>query len=328
MQLHSRWHCTEVPEETNAGTGFVEQEPTGARRRLGAELRRLRGNAGLRLDEVAVRLTCSTSKISRLENGKGVPKARDVEDLMSVYDVRADLEIAMLRRLVQESRSAGWWESYVDGLSTERYVLDSPARYAALETDAVAVTTFDVSVLHGLAQSRRYSRALLEQRLPRHQPWEIERLVEMLAHRKQALTRRDTPLRLVQVVDEAVLRRVVGNPAVMAEQLEHLLELSALPTVSLQVLPFEAGTFRAHDGQFAILDIPDELGSDVVFVESHTGSRYLEDPGEVEVFRGLADEVRAHSSDTDRSRQILREYRDRHAGAVAPPDRTRGTVER
>jgi transcriptional regulator with XRE-family HTH domain len=296
----------------------VEQEPTGARRRLGAELRRLRGNAGLRLDEVAGRLTCSTSKISRLENGKGIPKARDVEDLMSLYDVRADLEIAMLRRLVQESRSAGWWESYVDGLSTERYVLDNPARYAALETDAVAVTTFDVSVLHGLAQTRRYSRALLGQRLPRHQPWEIERLVEMLVHRQRALTRPERPLRLVQVVDEAVLRRVVGDPAVMAEQLDHLLELSALPEVSLHVLPFEAGTFRAHDGQFAILDIPDELGSDVVFMESHTGSSYLEDPAEVEVFRGLAEEVRAHALDSERSRAMLREYRDRHEGAVVP----------
>ena len=118
----------------------------------------------------------------------------------------------MLRRLVQESRSAGWWESYVDGLSTERYVLDNPARYAALETDATAVATFDVSVLHGLAQTRRYSRALLGQRLPRHQPWEIERLVEMLVHRKRALTRPGRPLRLLQVVDEAALRRVVGRP--------------------------------------------------------------------------------------------------------------------
>lgn len=308
--------CTH--EETNVGTESVEQEPTGARRRLGAELRRLRGNAGLRLDEVAGRLTCSTSKISRLENGKGIPKARDVEELMALYDVRADLEVAMLRRLVQESRSAGWWESYVDGLSTERYVLDNPARYAALETDSVAVTTFDVSVLHGLAQTRRYSRALLEQRLPRHQPWEIDRLVEMLVHRKKALTRPDTPLRLAQIVDEAALRRVVGDPSVMAEQLDHLLELAALPTVTVQVLPFEAGTFRAHDGQFAILDIPDELGSDVVFVESHTGSSYLEDPAEVRVFRGLAEEVRTNAVDTGRSLETLREYREWHAGSVVP----------
>lgn len=305
-----------IHDETNVGTGLVEQEPTGARRRLGAELRRLRGKTGLRLDEVAGRLACSTSKISRLENGKGIPKARDVEDLMSVYGVRADLEVAMLRRLVQESRSSGWWESYVDGLSTERYVLDNPARYAALETDAVAVTTFDVSVLHGLVQTRRYSRALLEQRLPRHQAWEIERLVEMLVHRKRALTRPDQPLRLVQVVDEAALRRVVGEPAVMAEQMEHLLELAELSTVTLQVLPFEAGTYRAHDGQFAILDIPDELGSDVVFVESHTGSSYLEDAGEVDVFRGLVDEVRSHALDAERSRAALRAYRDRHRGVV------------
>ncbi len=168
----------------------MEQEPTGARRRLGAELRRLRGNADLRLDEVARQMRCSTSKVSRLENGKGIPKPHDVEGLMSIYDVKADLEIAMLRRLVQESRSAGWWESYVDGLSTERYVLDNPARYAALETDATAVTTFDLSVLHGLVQTRSYSQALLEQRLPRHQSWEIERLVEMVVHRRRALTDR------------------------------------------------------------------------------------------------------------------------------------------
>ncbi|WP_165922296.1 helix-turn-helix domain-containing protein [Pseudonocardia endophytica] len=295
----------------------MEQEPTGARRRLGAELRRLRGNAGMRLEEAASRLKCSTSKVSRLENGKGIPQARDVEVLMSLYDVRADLEIAMLRRLVQESRSAGWWESYVDGLSTERYVLDNPARYAALETDADAVTTFDVSVLHGLAQTRGYSWAILEQRLPRHQPWEIERLVEMVVHRKQALSRAD-PLGLVQIVDEAALRRVVGPPGVMTEQLDHLLELAGRPNVSLQVLPFEAGTFRAHDGQFAILDIPDELGSDVVFVESHTGSSYLEDPAEVAVFRGLADEVRAGALDTERSLDMLRMYRERHAGSVVP----------
>lgn len=297
----------------------MEQEPTGARRRLGAELRRLRGNADLRLDEVARRLRCSTSKVSRLENGKGIPKARDVEDLMSIYDVQADVEIAMLRRLVQESRSAGWWETYVDGLSTERYVLDNPARYAALETDAVAVTTFDLSVLHGLAQTRRYSRALLEQRLPRHASWEIERLVEMVVHRRRALTERAEPLRLTQIVDETALRRVVGSPAVMAEQLDRLVELSEMPNVSVRVLPFEAGTFRAHEGQFVILDIPDDLGSDVVFVEGHIGNSYLEEPDEVDLFRGLLDEVGAHALDAERSRATLRWYRARHAGVVPEP---------
>jgi hypothetical protein len=136
-------------------------------------------------------------------------------------------------------------------------------------------------------------------------------------HRKEALSRPD-PLGLVHIVDEAALRRVVGSPAVMAEQMDHLLELADRPNVSLQVLPFEAGTFRAHDGQFAILDIPDELGSDVVFVETHTGSSYLEDPAEVEVFRGLAEEVRGGALDTGRSREALRMYRERHAESVVP----------
>ncbi|WP_165438200.1 helix-turn-helix domain-containing protein [Pseudonocardia sediminis] len=293
----------------------MEHEPTGARRRLGAELRRLRGNAGLRLDEVGKELSCSTSKISRLENGKGIPKPRDIEDLIRIYHVTADLEQSMLRRLVHESRSQGWWETYTDGLSAERFVLDSPGRYAALETDAVGIASFDLAVLHGLAQTPDYARAILGALLPRHEAWELDRLVDLRRHRQRALTVATGPLRLLDVIDEGALRRVVGSPAVMAAQMDRLLELSAMPNVDLQVLPFDAGMHRAHSGQFAILEIPDERGSDVVYTESHAGDTYLTDASDVLLYRGILDDVRARAQGPETTRDTLLRYRDLHLSA-------------
>lgn len=303
----------------------MEHEPTGARRRLGAELRRLRANAGLRLDEVGLQLNCSTSKISRLENGKGIPKPRDVEDLIRIYRVGADLEIAMLRRLVHESRSQGWWATYTDGLSAERFVLDSPGRYAALETDAVGIASFDLAVLHGLAQTPGYTRSIMEALLPRHEAWEIDRLVELRRHRQRALVAPRDPLRLLGVIDEGALRRVVGSRAVMAGQMDRLLELAAMPNVVLQILPFDAGMHRAHSGQFSILEIPDELGSDLVYTESHAGDTYLSDPLDVRLYRTILDDVRTRAQDPESSRDTLLRYREMHlSGEGAEIDRLPG----
>ena len=108
------------------------QSPIGSRRRLGAELRRLRGKAGLTLDEVADLMTCSTSKISRLETGKGIPKMPDIRELIRIYGVTSDTEQDMLLRLVRDGRQPGWWEPLTEGVHSERFVLDYPGRYAAL----------------------------------------------------------------------------------------------------------------------------------------------------------------------------------------------------
>ena len=116
---------------------------------------------GAHLDEVAERMTCSTSKISRLETGKGVPKVADVRELMRIYDVASDTERDMLLRLVHDGREHGWWESYTDGVQPERFILDMPGRYASLETDARAVRSFDLTVMHGLLHTEAYSRAVL-----------------------------------------------------------------------------------------------------------------------------------------------------------------------
>jgi transcriptional regulator with XRE-family HTH domain len=293
----------------------VEQEPVGARRRLGAELRRLRGNAGMKLDDVARGLACSTSKISRLENGKGVPRAGDVDALLALYGGVAEVEAEMLRRLVAQSRTRGWWEPFTEGLRTDRYELPAPGRYAAVETDAIGVDAFDLSVLHGLLQTPEYARAVLRARLPRHDEWEIDQLVHLRRRRREALTA-DPPLRLRSVIDESVLARGTGGPEVMAGQLDRLLELSRLPNVVLLVLPFAAGVRRAHAGRLAVLEIPDELGSDLVHTEGHAGEVFLDSPKDLDAFRRVLADVRRGALEPEASREVITAYRDGHRAAA------------
>jgi transcriptional regulator with XRE-family HTH domain len=287
--------------------------PAGPRRRLGAELRRLRLRAGLHLEQVAPQVPCSTSKISRLETGKGVPKPADVRRLMEIYRVESDTERDMLMRLVRDSREHGWWEPYTEGVAPERFVLDLSGRYPALETEAVAVRSFDVSVLHGLLQTADYARAVMRAALPQHSRDEIEQLVELRLKRQQALRRSAAPLRYSAVLDEAVLCRVVGGDRAMSEQLRALVEVGELPNVEIRVLPFDAGLHRAHTGRFVILEFADELVSDVVHTEGPAGSAYLESPSDVDLYKDVFADVAGRSLDREASLALVARYANRFA---------------
>jgi transcriptional regulator with XRE-family HTH domain len=283
----------------------VAAGPAGPRRRLGAELRRLRTGKGLHLDEVAGQLRCSTSKISRLETGKGIPKVADVRALIRIYDVTGDAEREMLLRLVQESRTEGWWASYTDGVVPERFFLNQLDRYAALETEATGLRSFDYGILHGLVQTPEYARAVLSAQLPHHSRDAIEQLVELRGKRQEALVRPD-PLILTVVVDESVLARTIVAEGVMDAQLDHLLQLTSLPNVTIRVLPFSAGPRRAHKGHFMILEIPRALGSDVVYIEGHAGETFLEAESDVDLYRDVFDDALARSLEPDESREVIR----------------------
>lgn len=291
---------------------MVASGPAGPRRRLGAELRRLRTGKGLHLDEVAGQLRCSTSKISRLETGKGIPKAADVRALIRIYDVTGDAERAMLLRLVQESRTEGWWASYTDGVAPERFFLDGPDRYTALETDATGLRSFDYGILHGLLQTPDYARAVLSLQLPHHTCHEIDQLVELRERRQEAL-RRPHPLRLTAVIDESGLVRTVGGPDVMAGQMRHLLELMEFPNVIVRVLPFASGLLRAHLGHFMILEIPAALGSDIVYVEGHAGATLLELESDVDLYADVFADALDRSLEPGASREVVRRCADDHA---------------
>jgi transcriptional regulator with XRE-family HTH domain len=282
------------------------QSPIGSRRRLGAELRRLRGKARLTLDEVADLMTCSTSKISRLETGKGIPKMPDIRELIRIYGVTSDTEQDMLLRLVRDGRQPGWWEPLTEGVHPERFVMDYPGRYAALENDATVIRSFDVTLVHGLLQTEDYARAVLSIMLPHHSTAEIDRLVELRLKRQEALRRTEPdPLRLVAVLDEALLPRAVGGREAWAAQLDHILKMAELPTVTVRVLPFSAGLLRAHPGHFVLLDIPAELGSDVVYIEGHAGETYLDAKSEVDRYKDVFADVLRHTLSPAKSAEAI-----------------------
>lgn len=282
--------------------------PIGSRRRLGAELRRLRSLAGLTLEDVAEQMTCSTSKISRLETGKGIPKVPDVRELMRIYGVRNGAEEEELLRLVHDGREHGWWEPLADGVRTERYVLDEPGRFAALENDATAVRLFAMSIVPGLLQTRAYGRAVSAAFLPHHSATEVDRLVELRIKRQEALYKTVDPLRLIALIDESVLRRAVAGPVVMADQLARIDEIAELPNVDVHVLPFSAGLLRVHSGDFVILEIPAELGSDIVHIESHAGNTSLDSRPDIERYEGIHSDGLAAALRPEESRAMLAGY--------------------
>lgn len=285
--------------------------PAGPRRRLGAELRRLRNKSGLHLEDVARELTCSTSKISRLENGKGIPKLPDVRELMRIYGVSSGTERDMLLRLAREGREQGWWESYTEGVQTARHVLDSPGRYAAMETEAVAYRGFTAMVLPGLLQTAAYANALLTALLPGHPRRDIQNLVRLRMERQQALRRAVDPLRMSVVMDEALLCRAVGGSELMADQVAAIATTAEMANVDVRVLPFNAGIHRAHIGQFTILELRESLGQ-TVYIESHAGDTYLDSDEDTKLYSEVFDDVAGKALTPQKSKIVISEYLHRY----------------
>lgn len=285
---------------------MTTQGPAVPRRRLGAELRRLRDEAGLTLDQAAESLECSTSKISRLETGKGLPKQRDVRDLVRLYGKQAEGSLERLLRLARDGARAGWWQEYTADLPSGSFVFDGVDRYVALESDATRLMCFDAPCFHGLLQTPEYARSIISTVLPDHTDAEVDRLVEFRMRRQEALWRTDSPLKVDAVVDEVTFRRVVGDSSIMAAQLEHLSRLVNDADVSIQVLPLNAGFIRASGGAFIVLEFEESVDQDVAFVESPAGASYLEGDFGVETFKGIFAEARERSLGTLESEEWIR----------------------
>jgi transcriptional regulator with XRE-family HTH domain len=245
---------------------FVSEvrSPTVRRRELGALLRKLRTGKGLTVEQAAERLMISMSKLSRMETGHGIATPRDIRDLCDLYGVTDEAERERMMNLAAEAKQHAWWQSYDLGYAT----------YVGLEAEAVAISAFQSSVVHGLLQTADYARAGHEASMPRLSPDQIELQIEAKLTRQRILAR-DNPPRFAVVLDEAALHRMAGGRQVMAVQLTNILQTSATPNVTVQVLPFALGAHPALESNFTILGLPDPA-PDVVFVEGMIGSTYLE----------------------------------------------------
>jgi len=276
------------------------RSPTVRRRELGALLRKLRTEKGLTVEQAAEHLLISMSKLSRMETGHGVATARDIRDLCDLYGVTDEVERNRMMNLAAEGKQQGWWQSYDLGYAT----------YVGLETEAVAISAFQSSVVHGLLHTADYARAGHEGAMPRLSPDQIEMQIEAKLTRQRILTRDNAPSFAV-ILDEAALHRVVGGYRVMAEQLARILDMSALPNITVQVLPYNVGAHPAVESNFTILELPDPTPG-VVFVEGLIGSTYLARDDDLtryqSIFRKLESIALSPQGSIDLIRKLLRDY--------------------
>jgi transcriptional regulator with XRE-family HTH domain len=257
------------------------RSPTVRRRELGALLRKLRTEKGLTVEQAAEQLMFSMSKLSRMETGHGVASPRDIRDVCSLYEVTDEAERKRMLKLAAEGKQAGWWQSYDLPYST----------YVGLEAEATAISDFQSSVVPGLLQTADYARAGHEGAMPRLSSEEIERRIEAKLTR-QALLGQDDPPDFSAVLDEAVLHRMVGGPAVMSAQLGRLIEATNRPKVTIQVIPFTLGAHPGVESNFNILEMPSPTPG-VVFVEGLVGSIYLERSEELTRYRQIFERLQA-----------------------------------
>lgn len=265
--------------------------PTVRRRRLAAELRRLREQAGMTVQQVADQMGCTHPKISRIENGHRAAALSDVHMMLSLYGVSGP-EFDRLMALARDSRKRGWWHTFGDVLP-EWY-----ATYVGLEAEAKRVWNFENEVIPGLLQTEDYARAITRATLPSASDHDVDRRVELRMQRQQRLVDED-PIEVWVVISEAALRRPVGGVSVMRQQLEHLAKLADKPNVTVQVLPFAAGAHPGMAGPFVILEFPEPLDPDVVYLETQIGGLYLEEQSEIDSYRRLMELLCAKAGDPE-----------------------------
>ena len=273
--------------------------PVARQRELGTRLRGLRNEKGMTVEEVAAQLLCSTTKISRLETAARRPSLRDVRDLCALYEVDEATSVELMN-LAREAREPGWWTQYDD--------LDL-GPLLGLEQEATVITCYSMSYMPGL-QTEEYAQGIIQTVAPKMDPQIVHQRTEARMRRQQLLES-DSPPRFHVLLDEVVLHRGVGGPAVMAAQLQKLLKAVRNGKAVVQVIPFSAGAYAAMDSYFMLLD----FGSDselwpVVFVEGLSDNQFLERRDDIARYRETIDYLQARALDQHDSVKLITNARD------------------
>ena len=255
-------------------TGRRGFSPAVRRRRLGADLRRSREQAGLTIEQVAEHMRCSASKISRLETGQIGSSPNDIREILTLFRV-GEPTLCELVEVAKETRQRGWWQRHGTVLTSE---------FVAFEQAASLIRSYEAQCVPGLLQTEEYARHLLAGAQDLLVDGEDQTHLEnrlKVRMRRQSLLTQDDPLQLWCVIDESALLRPVGGPTVMREQIDYLIAMSERDNVTIQVLPLRVGAHPGMDGSFAILRFPHESDPDAVYVTTATGGAFLEKPEHV-----------------------------------------------
>ncbi|MGH3871899.1 MAG: helix-turn-helix domain-containing protein [Pseudonocardiaceae bacterium] len=249
--------------------------PTVRARRLRRELKRLRNDATLNVDEAGKRAGLSGPTVSRIESGKRGMTVDEVEKLLDTYQVPVPEQREYLE-MAERAAEKGWWQAYGSTLT------DATQTQIALEEDATTITNFEPVVVPGLLQTAAYARAIISTGWTQTTR-EVETKVAARMARQTILTKPDPP-QLVAILDEGVLHREVGDRGIMARQLRQLVDLAtAQPNVTVLVIPFTAGAHAATEGSFAIMEFGVEPGA--VLLEGKTADLFLEEDDEITAYQ-------------------------------------------
>ncbi|GII80232.1 transcriptional regulator [Sphaerisporangium rufum] len=277
--------------------------PTVKRRRLSAELIRLRDEAGMTHDDVCRHLEWSRGRLTHMEQNRWTrPDVSNVRLLLDLYKVTDPARREAILNLARQSRERGWWQSYKDIFR---------GSLPGFEAEATQVRAYEIAFVPGLLQTAGYANAIFRAgQVLRDAETECARLVESRLAR-QAILDRDDPPQLWAVIDEAALRKLVGGVRVMAEQLGRIIEMAKRPNITIQVLPDSAGAHVAMACGFVILDFPHEMDPSLVYLETPTDSLFLERPEEVQAYTLIHNHVVAAALSTEDSISFMTDLIDR-----------------
>ncbi|CBG72734.1 putative regulatory protein [Streptomyces scabiei 87.22] len=263
-------------------------------------MRKLRAQKGLTLEEAGQLVGVSKATVSRYETQAGPVKWLVIDALCREYGA-TDAERRAVVNLAKNAKEQGWWSSFADSIPESMNLL------LTLEDEAVRESHFCCVYVPGLLQTREYSTALQKANEVPLEPAEIERLVDIRMRRQEILSRPKPPS-LWAILDESVIRRVVGSPPVMRNQLDRLLQANESPHITLQILPFSKGAHAAALGSFVVIG-GQEAALDVVYVDFHTGSLFLEQEEELEKYRLAFEYLRAQALDMEASSDMIHNAR-------------------
>jgi transcriptional regulator with XRE-family HTH domain len=266
----NEWRDGRVLEHQQSG-------PTLSRMVLGLRLRRLREAGRVTGAQAAEAIRVTEAQFERVEHGRAGIGVAEVIGLLSRYGVTDDVERETVVTLAEQAALPAWWHSYRD------VVPGWLEAYLGLEQAATMIRSYEVQFVHGLLQTEAYARAVIALGHPDATKGEIERRVELRMLRQQVLSGEQAP-HLWAVVDEAVLRRPIGGPATMRAQFEHLVDVSELPHITLQVIPFHASGRVAASGPITLLRLPERELPDVVYLEQLTSALYPYHPADIEQY--------------------------------------------
>jgi Domain of unknown function (DUF5753)/Helix-turn-helix domain len=276
----------------------AQSGPTALRIILGAHLRRMREAAAISRSDAGWEIRSSESKVSRMELGRVGFKERDVGDLLTLYGLDDGEERERLLALAREANNPGWWHRFGDVLPSW---FNS---YLGLEAAAQLIRTYELQFVPGLLQTPDYVRAVVQLGRGLIPAEEVERRVALRVNR-QGILSRPNPVRLWAVVDESVLRRPIGGVKAMMMQLDHLIEATHQPNITLQVMQFGSGGHAATGGAYSILRFPEQDLPDIVYIEHLTSALYLDKLEDLDQYTATMEALCVAAPPPNKTRDIL-----------------------